>query len=134
MLVFVCGELLLIDWVVLKVLFDSLCVVVEVYVQGFQVCWQCEVCGGELLCNCDILVGIVFNLVENVIQVCGFELCLKVYFYVCVDSLCFSVSDNGLGMDLVILVCLGEFFFIIKIIGIGFGLVVVKVVVCVYQG
>lgn len=134
MLVFARGELPLPDRITPKKLYDTLRAAAEPHVQGMNVRWQCDVRGGELLCNRDTLVGTVLNLVENAIQAAGRQAHLKIHFYVRGQNLRLCISDNGPGIDAATLIRLGEPFFTTKTTGTGLGLAVVKAVARAHQG
>lgn len=134
MLVFARGELPLPDRIAPKKLYETLRSAAESHVQGMNVRWQCDVHGGELLCNRDTLVGTVLNLVENAIQAAGRQANLKIHLYVRGQNLRLCVSDNGPGIDGATLIRLGEPFFTTKTTGTGLGLAVVKAVARAHQG
>lgn len=50
------------------------------------------------------------------------------------DYVVFEVEDDGCGMSVEMIICIFDFFFMIKFIGCGFGFVVVFGIVCVYCG
>ena len=134
MLVFARGELPLPDRLSPAELFASLRAAAESHVAGLQLRWQCDVRGGELLCNRDTLVGSVLNLLHNAIQASGQDVRLKVHLYTRGDSLRLVVSDSGPGMDAATLARLGEPFFTTKTTGTGLGLAVVKAVAKAHHG
>jgi len=134
MLVFARGELPLPDRISPKKLYDALRASAEPHVQGMNVRWQCDVQGGELLCNRDTLVGTVLNLVENAIQAAGHQANLKIHLYVRGQNLRLCISDNGPGIDAATLIRLGEPFFTTKTTGTGLGLAVVKAVARAHRG
>ncbi|MGH8355752.1 MAG: sensor histidine kinase [Pseudomonas sp.] len=134
MLVFARGELPLPDRLPPKALFEALRSAAESQVMEMAVRWQCDVQGGELLCNRDTLVGTVLNLVENAIQAGGREARLKIHLYVRGASLRLCISDNGPGIEAATLARLGEPFFTTKTTGTGLGLAVVKAVARAHQG
>jgi two-component system sensor histidine kinase FlrB len=134
MLVFARGELPLPDRLSPAELFAGLRAAAESHVAGLQLRWQCDVRGGELLCNRDTLVGSVLNLLHNAIQAGGQDVRLKVHLYARGDSLRLVVSDSGPGMDAATLARLGEPFFTTKTTGTGLGLAVVKAVAKAHHG
>lgn len=134
MLVFARGELPLPNRIAPSALFDALRAAADVHVQGMSVRWQCDVRGGELLCNRDTLVGTVLNLIQNSIQAAGREARLKIHLYARGNSLRLCVSDNGEGIDPATLARLGEPFFTTKTTGTGLGLAVVQAVARAHQG
>ncbi|MNP37466.1 Sensor protein ZraS [compost metagenome] len=134
MLVFARGELPLPDRLSPPQLLASLRAAAEAHVEGLQIRWQCDVRGGELLCNRDTLVGSLLNLIENAIQAAGREVRLKVHLYRRDDSLRLSIADDGPGMDAATLARLGEPFFTTRNTGTGLGLAVVKAVARAHQG
>ena len=134
MLVFARGELPLPDRLDPAQLFEALRQSGESVVQGIDVRWQCDVRGGELLCNRDTLVGALLNLVENAIQATGQGVRLKVHAYRRESTLRLCISDDGPGIDALTLARLGEPFFTTKTTGTGLGLAVVKAVARAHQG
>ncbi|OLU32701.1 PAS domain-containing sensor histidine kinase [Pseudomonas sp. PA15(2017)] len=134
MLVFARGELPLPDRLDAAQLFEALRQSGEAVVQGIDVRWQCDVRGGELLCNRDTLVGALLNLVENSIQAAGPGVRLKVHAYRRESTLRLCISDDGPGIDALTLARLGEPFFTTKTTGTGLGLAVVKAVARAHQG
>lgn len=134
MLVFARGELPLPDRLSPAELFAGLRAAAESHVAGLQLRWQCDVRGGELLCNRDTLVGSVLNLLHNAIQAGGQDVRLKVHLYARGDSLRLAISDSGPGMDAATLARLGEPFFTTKTTGTGLGLAVVKAVAKAHHG
>ncbi|MCP1605341.1 two-component system sensor histidine kinase FlrB [Pseudomonas citronellolis] len=134
MLVFARGDLPLPDRLSPAELFASLRAAAESHVAGLQLRWQCDVRGGELLCNRDTLVGSVLNLLHNAIQAGGQDVRLKVHLYARGDSLRLAISDSGPGMDAATLARLGEPFFTTKTTGTGLGLAVVKAVAKAHHG
>lgn len=134
MLVFARGDLPLPDRLSPAELFASLRAAAESHVAGLQLRWQCDVRGGELLCNRDTLVGSVLNLLHNAIQAGGQDVRLKVHLYARGDSLRLAISDSGPGMDTATLARLGEPFFTTKTTGTGLGLAVVKAVAKAHHG
>ncbi|ANI13947.1 PAS domain-containing sensor histidine kinase [Pseudomonas citronellolis] len=134
MLVFARGDLPLPDRLSPAELFSGLRAAAEAHVAGLQLRWQCDVRGGELLCNRDTLVGSVLNLLHNAIQAGGQDVRLKVHLYARGDSLRLAISDSGPGMDAATLARLGEPFFTTKTTGTGLGLAVVKAVAKAHHG
>lgn len=134
MLVFARGELPLTDRVTPKALLQSLQAAALTHVQELPIRWQCDSHVGEVLCNRDTLVGAVLNLIENAIQASGGAVRLKVHLYTRGNTLRLSVSDNGSGIEPVVLARLGEPFFTTKTTGTGLGLTVVKAVARAHQG
>ncbi len=134
MLVFARGELPLPNRLGPAQLFEALRQSGESVLQGIDVRWQCDVRGGELLCNRDTLVGALLNLVENAIQATGQGVRLKVHAYKRESTLRLCISDDGPGIDALTLARLGEPFFTTKTTGTGLGLAVVKAVARAHQG
>lgn len=134
MLVFARGELPLTDRVTPKALLQSLQAAALTHVQELPIRWQCDSHVGEVLCNRDTLVGAVLNLIENAIQASGGDVRLKVHLYTRHNTLRLCVSDNGSGIEPVVLARLGEPFFTTKTTGTGLGLTVVKAVARAHQG
>ncbi|WP_372239673.1 PAS domain-containing sensor histidine kinase [Pseudomonas sp. 8Z] len=134
MLIFARGELPLPDRLAPQALFDALRAAAEPHLVGLAVRWQCDIRGGELLCNRDTLVGAVINLIENAIQASGRQARLKIHFYSRANELRLCISDSGPGMDKATLLRLGEPFFTTKTTGTGLGLAVVKAVAKAHQG
>lgn len=134
MLVFARGELPLTDRVTPKALLQSLQAAALTHVQDLPIRWQCDSHAGEILCNRDTLVGAVLNLIENAIQASAGGVRLKVHLYTRDSTLRLCVSDNGSGIDPIVLTRLGEPFFTTKTTGTGLGLTVVKAVARAHQG
>ncbi|WP_413817772.1 sensor histidine kinase [Pseudomonas sp. P9_35] len=134
MLVFARGELPLTDRVTPKALLQSLQAAALTHVQELPIRWQCDSHLGEVLCNRDTLVGAVLNLIENAIQASDGDVRLKVHLYTRDNTLRLCVSDNGSGIEPVVLARLGEPFFTTKTTGTGLGLTVVKAVARAHQG
>lgn len=134
MLIFARGELPLPDRLAPQALFDALRATAEPHLAGMVVRWQCDMRGGELLCNRDVLVGAVINLIDNAVQASGRQARLKVHLYCRANQVRLCVSDSGPGMDEATLVRLGEPFFTTKTTGTGLGLAVVKAVAKAHQG
>lgn len=134
MLIFARGELPLPDRLAPQTLFDALRAAAEPHLAGQAVRWQCDMRGGELLCNRDTLVGAIINLIDNAIQASGRQVRLKVHLYLRGSDVRLCVSDSGPGMDEATLARLGEPFFTTKTTGTGLGLAVVKAVAKAHQG
>lgn len=114
--------------------FEALKRAAEPLVQGAHIRWQCDVRGGELLCNRDTLVGALLNLIENSLQSGGAAVGIKIHLFRRADRLYLNVSDNGPGMDQATLARLGEAFFTSRTTGTGLGLAVVKAVIRAHRG
>lgn len=134
MLVFARGELPLPDRLPAGQLFDALKAAAETLLEGFPVRWQCDVRGGTLLCNRDMLVGAVLNLIENAVQSGGPAVRIKIHLFRRADRLLLSVSDNGPGMDEATLARVGEAFFTSRSTGTGLGVAVVTAVARAHRG
>lgn len=134
MLVFARGELPLTDRLSPKQLMQSLQAAAQPHVEGVSMRWQCDIHGGEVLCNRDTLVGALLNLIENALQAGTPQVRLKVHVYARDNTLRLAVSDSGSGIEPHVLRRLGEPFFTTKATGTGLGLAVVKAVVRAHQG
>ena len=134
MLVFARGELPLTDRLSPKQLMRSLQAAAQPHVEGVSMRWQCDIHGGEVLCNRDTLVGALLNLIENALQAGTPQVRLKVHVYARDNTLRLAVSDSGSGIEPHVLRRLGEPFFTTKATGTGLGLAVVKAVVRAHQG
>jgi len=134
MLVFARGDLPLNDRLTPVELMGALRSAAESPLQGVAVRWQCDVHGGEILCNRDILIGALLNLVENALQACEGERRLKIHLYCREQTLRVCISDNGKGVDADILARLGEPFFTTRATGTGLGLAVAKAVARAHRG
>jgi len=134
MLVFARGELPLPDRLSPSQLCAALRAAAEPRLQGVAVRWQCDVHFGELLCNRDMLVGALLNLVENALQAAIGPGRLKIHFYARRAALHICISDNGAGIDPATLARLGEPFFTTKATGTGLGLAVVNAVARAHSG
>ena len=134
MLVFARGELPLTDRLSPKQLMQALQAAAQPHVEGVSMRWQCDIHGGEVLCNRDTLVGALLNLIENALQAGTPQVRLKVHVYARDNTLRLAVSDSGSGIEPHVLRRLGEPFFTTKATGTGLGLAVVKAVVRAHQG
>ena len=134
MLVFARGELPLTDRLSPKQLMQSLQAAAQPHVEGVSMRWQCDIHGGEVLCNRDTLVGALLNVIENALQAGTPQVRLKVHVYARDNTLRLAVSDSGSGIEPHVLRRLGEPFFTTKATGTGLGLAVVKAVVRAHQG
>jgi two-component system sensor histidine kinase FlrB len=134
MLVFARGDLPLNDRLTPVELMGALRSAAESPLQGVAVRWQCDVHGGEILCNRDTLIGALLNLVENALQACEGERRLKIHLYCREQTLRVCISDNGKGVDADILARLGEPFFTTRATGTGLGLAVAKAVARAHRG
>lgn len=134
MLVFARGELPLVDRLGPGQFFEALKASAQSHVREAKVRWQCDVTGGELLCNRDTLVGACINLIENALQAGGSEARLKVHLFCRGEQLRLCVSDNGGGIEPGVLERLGEPFFTTKATGTGLGVAVVKAVARAHRG
>ena len=134
MLVFARGELPLTDRLSPKALMRALQEAAQPLVEGHAVRWQCDVVGGELLCNRETLVGALLNALDNGIQASAKPARLKVHCYQRGDQMRLCISDAGTGVDAPTLARLGEPFFSTKATGTGLGLAVVKAVSQAHQG
>jgi two-component system sensor histidine kinase FlrB len=134
MLVFARGDLPLNDRLTPVELMGALRSAAESPLQGVAVRWQCDVHGGEILCNRDTLIGALLNLVENALQACEGERRLKIHLYCREQTLHVCISDNGKGVDADILARLGEPFFTTRATGTGLGLAVAKAVARAHRG
>jgi len=134
MLVFARGDLPLENRLPPAQLLAALRAAAETRLQGAQVRWQCDVRGGALLCNRDMLVGALLNLIENALQASADEPRLKIHVYARGSVMHVSVSDNGIGIDAATLARLGEPFFTTKSTGTGLGLAVVKSIARAHSG
>ena len=134
MLVFARGELPLTDRLSPKQLMQALQAAAQPHVEGVSMRWQCDIHGGEVLCNRDTLVGALLNVIENALQAGTSQVRLKVHVYARDNTLRLAVSDSGSGIEPHVLRRLGEPFFTTKATGTGLGLAVVKAVVRAHQG
>ena len=134
MLVFARGELPLTDRVSPKALMQALQAAAQPHVEGVSLRWQCDVHGGQVLCNRDTLVGALLNLIENALQAGTANVRLKVHLYARDHSLRLCVSDSAGGIEPKVLARVGEPFFTTKATGTGLGLAVVNAVVRAHQG
>ncbi len=134
MLVFARGELPLNDRLTPGALFTALREAALIRTEGLPLRWQCDLHGGEVLCNRDTLVGALLNLLENAVHASGDHPRLKVHLYKRPGELRLCVSDAGAGIDSATLARLGEPFFTTKSTGTGLGLAVVLSVVRAHGG
>lgn len=109
----------------------------EPHVREHQVRWQCDVPDTHrvgLLCNQDVLLGALLNLVHNSAQSAAHPVAIKVHAYLRENMLRLVVTDNGEGMNSGLLEQVQESFFTRKSSGTGLGLMVVRSVVQAHQG
>lgn len=109
----------------------------EPHVQEHQVRWQCDVANPEqsaVLCNQDVLLGALLNLVHNSAQSAPQPVAIKIHAYVRENRLRLVVTDNGEGMNAELLAHAQESFFSRKSNGTGLGLMVVRAVAEAHQG
>lgn len=137
MLLFVCGLCKLSECIEIDGLFDV--VVLLLCSNVFDVvCLELQVQDEGLVVDVNYieLQQVMLNLVFNVIQVMFNGGCLSLivsYVGQCdgVDWMCICVVDEGIGMDVDMLLYLFNLFFIIKVDGIGLGLIFCK---CIVEG
>ncbi|MHB0763312.1 sensor histidine kinase [Stutzerimonas sp. NM35] len=134
MLVFARGDLPIENRLTPAQLLAALRAAAETRLQGVVVRWQCDVRGGALLCNRDMLVGALLNLIENALQASADEPRLKIHVYARDSVMHISVSDNGVGIEATTLTRLGEPFFTTRATGTGLGLAVVKSIARAHSG
>lgn len=134
MLVFARGDLPLESRLTPPQLMSALRAAAETRLEGAQVRWQCDVRDGMLLCNRDMLVGAMLNLIENAVQACQSKPRLKIHFFERAGLLHMSVSDNGAGIDAATLARLGEPFFTTRSTGTGLGVAVVRSIARAHSG
>lgn len=134
MLVFARGDLPLENRLTPSQLMAALRAAAETRLEDADVRWQCDVRDGLLLCNQDMLVGALLNLIENALQACQGKPRLKIHFFVRETVLHMSVSDNGMGIDAATLARLGEPFFTTRATGTGLGVAVVRSIARAHSG
>lgn len=109
----------------------------EPHLEGHRLRWQCDVVdSGQvgLLCNKDVLLGALLNLLHNSAQAAAQPVAIKVHVYQRQNTLRLVITDNGAGMDKQLLEHVQEAFFSRKSNGTGLGLMVVRAVVQAHQG
>ncbi|NLY13140.1 MAG: PAS domain-containing protein [Gammaproteobacteria bacterium] len=109
----------------------------EPHLREHHVRWQCDVVAAHqqgVLCNQDVLLGALLNLLHNSAQSATQPVAIKVHAYVRDTVLRLVVTDNGEGMDSALLEQVQEAFFTRKSSGTGLGLMVVRAVVQAHQG
>lgn len=109
----------------------------EPHLEIHRLRWQCDVVDSAqvgLLCNQDVLLGALLNLLHNSAQSATQPVAIKVHVYQRQGTLRLVVSDNGDGMDAQLLEHVQESFFSRKSNGTGLGLMVVRAVVQAHQG
>lgn len=88
----------------------------------------------ELVCNKDVLIGAILNVVINALQACVEEAHIRIEAKVYNNWLVLSIIDNGPGMDEATLQRVQEPFHTTKSHGTGLGLSVAKVVAKAHNG
>ncbi|MFT5708341.1 MAG: two-component system sensor histidine kinase FlrB [Oceanospirillaceae bacterium] len=88
----------------------------------------------ELVCNKDILLGAILNVVINALQACEKDAHIKINAQLVDAWLVLSVIDNGPGMDAQSLSKVQEPFYTTKSHGTGLGLSVASVVAKAHNG
>lgn len=109
----------------------------QMHLREHHVRWQCDVPNaGQLgvLCNQDVLLGALLNLLHNSAQAAAQPVAIKVHAYVRGNLLRIVVTDNGEGMSAELLEQVQESFFTRKSSGTGLGLMVVRAVAEAHQG
>ncbi len=109
----------------------------QMHLREHHVRWQCDVPNaGQLgvLCNQDVLLGALLNLLHNSAQAAAQPVAIKVHAYVRGNLLRVVVTDNGEGMSAELLEQVQESFFTRKSSGTGLGLMVVRAVAEAHQG
>ena len=109
----------------------------EPHVREHGVRWQCDVPNAQqigVLCNQDVLLGALLNLVHNSAQSAVQPVAIKIHAYVRENRLRLVVTDNGEGMNAELLEQVQESFFSRKSNGTGLGLMVVRAVAEAHQG
>ena len=134
MLIFAKGDLPLLDRVEPSQLMQSLKSAMETRIASHKVRWQCDIYQAVILCNHDMLVSALSNLLENAIEAGAAPIAIKVHLYQFEGRLRITISDNGQGIDQEIFTKLNEPFVTTKSTGTGLGLSVVKAVVHAHKG
>ena len=109
----------------------------EPHVREHSVRWQCDVLNAQqigVLCNQDVLLGALLNLIHNSAQSAVQPVAIKIHAYVRENRLRLVVTDNGEGMNAELLEQVQESFFSRKSNGTGLGLMVVRAVAEAHQG
>ncbi len=109
----------------------------EPHVREHALRWQCDVQTADhvgVLCNQDVLLGALLNLVHNSAQSAAQPVAIKIHAYLRQNVLRLVITDNGDGMDAGLLEQVQESFFTRKSSGTGLGLMVVRAVVQAHQG
>ncbi len=109
----------------------------EPHLRKHNVRWQCDVPNAQrvgLLCNQDVLLGALLNLLHNSAQAAAQPVAIKVHAYLRDQRLRLVVTDRGDGMNAELLEQVQESFFTRKSNGTGLGLMVVRAVAEAHQG
>ena len=136
MLVFARGDGTLSDQISLKQLFQELEDALDVPLAQYDA--DCDISINaieiELICNRDVLIGAILNVVLNALQACGERAAIKIEAQLIGSWLVVSVIDNGPGMDAQTLAKVQEPFYTTKSHGTGLGLSVAQVVAKAHNG
>ncbi len=109
----------------------------EPHLREHRVRWQCDIAAAQqvgVLCNQDVLLGALLNLLHNSAQSAVQPVSIKVHAYLRENVLRLVVTDNGEGMNAELLEQVQESFFTRKSNGTGLGLMVVRAVAEAHQG
>ncbi|MEH6442302.1 MAG: ATP-binding protein [Oceanospirillaceae bacterium] len=136
MLVFARGESELTDRISLSQFFSELEDSLDVPLAQYDA--DCDLSRNdielELICNKDILLGAILNVVINGLQACDKGAYIKINAQLFDKWLVLSIIDNGSGIDDRILSQVQEPFYTTKSHGTGLGLSVAKVVAKAHNG
>ncbi|EPJ49889.1 MAG: two-component sensor [Osedax symbiont Rs2] len=136
MLVFARGDGTLSDLISLKQLFQELEDALDVPLAQYDA--DCDISINaieiELMCNREVLIGAILNVVLNALQACDERPAIKIEAQLIGSWLVVSVIDNGPGMDAQTLSKVQEPFYTTKSHGTGLGLSVAQVVAKAHNG
>lgn len=96
--------------------------------------WQLSECHERVLCQQDVLISALMNVVNNALEIQAHDLVLKIEFAIVDSQLTIRFSDNGPGMDSSTLEKIHEPFFTTKSHGSGLGIPVLLATVKAHQG
>ena len=136
MLIFARGDGTLSDQISLSQLFQELEDALDVPLAQYDA--DCDILINgieiELVCNREVLIGAILNVVLNALQACGDRPAIKIEAQLLGAWLVISVIDNGPGMDAQTLAKVQEPFYTTKSHGTGLGLSVAQVVAKAHNG
>ncbi len=129
MLLFVKGDVPLVDKVTVIELQEALAEAIEMPIKAYNaICqWEKSIDDCSIQCNLDAITGALLNLVNNSLQASN-QAEITIRFQRKDKQLFISILDNGIGLEPVVEEQIQDMFFTTKEQGTGIGLSVVKIV------